>query len=74
MEHLESLITGIVGAGGGATLAAYAARAVMRAEVEAIVDKRLEHELATLRERFATREDVLRLEAKIDVLIARLGG
>lgn len=74
MEHIESIITGIVGAGGGATLAAAAARAVMRAEVEAIVDKRLERELAVFRERFATREDVLRLEAKIDVLIARLGG
>lgn len=74
MEHLESVITGVLGAGGGAAMAAAAARAVMRAEVEAIVDKRLERELATLRERFATREDVLRLEAKIDVLIARLGG
>ena len=74
MEHIESIITGVVGAGGGAALAAAAARAIMRAEVEAILDKRLERELAAIRERFATREDVLRLEAKIDVLIARLVG
>jgi uncharacterized membrane protein YdjX (TVP38/TMEM64 family) len=74
MQDVWPIITGLFGAGGGATLAAMAARALMRAEVEAIVSAALEKERAAFRERFATREDVLRLEAKIDVLIARLGG
>lgn len=71
---LEALITGLVGAGGGASLAALAARALMREEIARVVDVSLAKERASMRERFATREDVLRLEAKIDVLIARLGG
>jgi hypothetical protein len=74
VEHLESIITGLVGAGSGAGLAALAARAIMREEIKRIVDEALEKERRELRERFATREDVLRLEGKIDVLIARLGG
>lgn len=81
MEHAEALVTGLAGAGGGATLAAMAARALMREEIAKIVSAALAveradmHErFAGLRERFATREDVLRLESKIDVLIARLGG
>ncbi len=81
MEHAEAFATGILGAGGGAALAAAAARALMREEVSKIVSAALAveradmHErFAGLRERFATREDVLRLEGKIDVLIARLGG
>lgn len=82
---LEALITGLLGAGGGASLAALAARALMREEISRVVEASLAKERASIdallarehtamRERFATREDVLRLEAKIDVLIARLGG
>lgn len=74
MEHIESLVTGLVGAGGGAALAAAAARALMREEIERITKALIAEERALIHERFATRVDVLRLEAKIDVLIARLEG
>lgn len=74
MEHWESLLTGLLGASGGAALAAAAARALMREEIEKIAKALIAEERSLIHERFATRVDVLRLEAKIDVLIARLGG
>jgi hypothetical protein len=46
----------------------------MREEIEKIAKALIAEERSLIHERFATRVDVLRLEAKIDVLIARLGG
>lgn len=74
MEHAEALITGLLGASGGGALAAAAARALMREEIRRIVEAAIVVERASQREKYATREDVLRLEGKIDVLIVRLGG
>jgi len=71
---LETVLTGLLGASGGAAIAAGVLRLALISEIRAVVERELERERMAMRERYATREDLLRIEGKIDVLIARMGG
>lgn len=71
---LETLLTGLLGASGGAAVAAGVLRLALISEIRAVVERELDRERVSMRALYASREDFARLEGKIDALIARLGG
>lgn len=69
---LETVLTGLLGASGGAAVAAGVLRLALISEIRAVVERELERERVAMRATYASREDFARLEGKIDVLTARL--
>lgn len=69
---LETVLTGLLGASGGAAIAAGVLRLALISEIRSVVERELERERISMRALYASREDFVRLEGKIDALNARM--